>query len=292
LSDRAFQFEHRVAAHAVLARILWIQGFPDQAMRAGHDSIECAESIGHSLSLRHALSSACCVATWTGDMLGAKRLVARLLCHSNRHAPSFWQFWERCLEFALTQRGGKTRVRHPLLSDPLCSPMHQETLGTLNEGLLTDEAVARAENGLAGWCAAELLRVKAEILLREDGANTAVSEAMFQQSLDIAREQDALSWELRTAMSLARLRHEQGRTREAHGLLASVHARFTEGFETTDLRRAKALLDAMTVIRREVAAPVTVIVRRRAPPIPAAARINEAERPDDREHDKAAPGLA
>jgi hypothetical protein len=175
-----------------------------------------------------------------------------LLNHSTQHSLFFWQFWGRCLEFALTQREDKMRFRHSLLSDPLCSPLHQESLGTLNEGLLTDQAIARAEGGLAGWCAAELLRVKAENLLRDNGANTTAAEAVFQQSLDIACEQGALSWELRTLTSLARLRHDQGRAQEARDLLMSVHARFTEGFETADLRTARALLDDMTVIRRAV----------------------------------------
>jgi hypothetical protein len=173
-----------------------------------------------------------------------------LLDHSTRHSLFFWQFWGRCLEFALTSRDARTRFRHPLLSDPSCSPMHQETLGTLNEGLLTDQAIARAENGLAGWCAAELLRVKAEALLTGPAAKTAGAEALFQQSLEIAREQGALSWELRTATSLARLWNTQGRAREARDLLMSIHSRFTEGFETADLRKAKALLGGMTVKRR------------------------------------------
>jgi predicted ATPase/DNA-binding winged helix-turn-helix (wHTH) protein len=248
-SDRAFQFEHRVAARAVLARILWIQGFPDQARRTARESLQCAQSSGHSLSLCSALSSICSVEMWTGNEAEARRLVGMLLEHSTRHSLLFWRFWGRCLEFALTARGARTRFRHPLLSDPSCSPMHQETLGTFNEGLLTDRAIARAENGLAGWCAAELLRVKAEGLLTGPGAKNAVAETILQQSLEIAREQGALSWELRTATSLARLWNAQGRTREARELMA-VHGRFTEGFETADLRKAKALLDSMSVNRR------------------------------------------
>jgi predicted ATPase len=72
----------------------------------------------------------------------------------------------------------------------------------------------------------------------------AAAEACFLRALDCAREQEALSWELRAATSLARLHHRGGRTAEAHARLAPVYARFTEGFETNDLRVAKALLDA------------------------------------------------
>ena len=73
LSDRAFQFEHRVAALAALARILWIRGFPHQAIRAGRESLECAQSTGHSLSLCYALTTVCGVAMWTGDVPEARR---------------------------------------------------------------------------------------------------------------------------------------------------------------------------------------------------------------------------
>ena len=143
------------------------------------------------------------------------------------------------------------RVGHSVLWDPLCSPTHQESLATVDEGLATRKAIARAENGLAGWCAAELLRVKAEALLREGKGNAAAAEGLLQRSLDTARAQGALSWELRTATSLARLWHEQQRTREAYELLTSVRDRFAEGFETTDLIKAGTLLEDMAVRKRE-----------------------------------------
>jgi predicted ATPase/DNA-binding winged helix-turn-helix (wHTH) protein len=251
LSDRAFQFEHRVAALAALARILWIRGFPHQAIRAGRESLECAQSTGHSLSLCYALTTVCGVAMWTGDVPEARRRAARLLDHSTRHSLPYWQFWGRCFEVVLVRRNGEMRVGHSVLWDPLCSPTHQESLATVDEGLATQKAIARAENGLAGWCAAELLRVKAEALLREGKGNAAAAEGLLQRSLDTARAQGALSWELRTATSLARLWHEQQRTREAYDLLTSVRDRFTEGFETTDLVKAGTLLEDMAVRKRE-----------------------------------------
>jgi predicted ATPase len=145
------------------------------------------------------------------------------------------------------------RVGQSVLRDPLCSPTQQEGMATVDEGLATQEAIARAENGLAGWCAAELLRVKAEALLKEGEANAAAAEGLLQRSLQTAREQGALSWELRTATSLARLWHQQHRTREAHDLLVSVYSRFTEGFETIDLVKARTLLEDMAAIRRNAA---------------------------------------
>jgi predicted ATPase len=110
--------------------------------------------------------------------------------------------------------------------------------------VMIDEALARSEGNEEGWCVAELRRVKGEVVLFEGGARAATAaEDHFLRALDWARRQGALSWELRAATSLARLRHQQGRTAEAQGFLAPVYARFTEGFATADLQAAKALLN-------------------------------------------------
>jgi predicted ATPase len=110
-----------------------------------------------------------------------------------------------------------------------------------------EEAIVRSELAEEGWLNAELLRVKGEILLRHGTPGAAVAaEGYFRQSLDLARRQGALSWELRCATSLARLWRDQGQREAAHRLLASVYDRFTEGFATADLTAAKALLDDLT----------------------------------------------
>lgn len=89
------------------------------------------------------------------------------------------------------------------------------------------------------------MRVKGELILREGTPQAATAaEEHFLRSLDCARGQDALSWELRTATSLGRLRQDQGRIAEARGLLQPVYDRFSEGFETADLKTAKAYLNS------------------------------------------------
>jgi len=116
--------------------------------------------------------------------------------------------------------------------------------GRLEEGLaVADEALQRTERNQALWWMPEALRIKGEILLLADNANAMTTEDHFRRSLDLAREQEALSWELRSGLSLARLWGEQGRIREARDLLTSIYGRFTEGFETADLRAAMQLLD-------------------------------------------------
>jgi predicted ATPase len=119
--------------------------------------------------------------------------------------------------------------------------------GRLDESLaVADEALQRTERNDAFWWMPEALRIKGDVMLLLHKADTTAAEDHFRRSLDLARRQGALSWELRTAMSLARLQRDQGRVREARDLLTSVYDRFTEGFGTVDLRTAKQLLDELT----------------------------------------------
>jgi predicted ATPase len=95
------------------------------------------------------------------------------------------------------------------------------------------------------WCEAEVHRVAGEIALLSQEPDTAKAEAYFERALAVARQQQAKSWELRAAMSMARLWRDQGKRGEARELLAPVYGWFTEGFDTRDLKEAKALLDAL-----------------------------------------------
>ena len=118
--------------------------------------------------------------------------------------------------------------------------------GQVGAGLATlDEALAAARGTGQRSVEAELCRLRASLLLRQPGTPQAEAEAWFQRALDFARRQEARSLELRAAMSLSRLWHQQGKRREAHDLLADVYAWFTEGFDTADLRDAKALLEEL-----------------------------------------------
>jgi predicted ATPase len=113
------------------------------------------------------------------------------------------------------------------------------------QGLVAiEEALALSERTEERWCTAELLRIKGELLLVERAPMAAVvAENHFQQALEWARRQSALSWELRAVTSLARLWRDQGRNKDAYDLLVPVYNRFTEGFETADLKTAKVLID-------------------------------------------------
>ena len=126
-------------------------------------------------------------------------------------------------------------------------------LGLAGTGRL-DEALVAVVDAMAvdregadghGWYAPELLRIKGEVLLRQATDQSLAAEDCFNQAAQMAGEQGALFWELRVALSVARLRVSQGRHHEARAPLASVYDRFTEGFATADLQAARTLLEGL-----------------------------------------------
>jgi len=117
-----------------------------------------------------------------------------------------------------------------------------EIAGQIEEAVAQlDEALEIIERTGERWLAAELYRHKGQLLLRQGHSEAA--ERLYCKALSIAKEQEAKLWELRAAVSLARLRRDQGRKAEARDLLAPLYGWFTEGFDTPDLKDAKALLD-------------------------------------------------
>ena len=107
------------------------------------------------------------------------------------------------------------------------------------------EAMTAMETTKERWCEAETRRMAGEIALMSPEPDAAKAQAYFERALTVARQQQAKSWELRAAMSMARLLRDQGKVREARDLLAPVYGWFTEGFDTLDLKEARALLEAL-----------------------------------------------
>ena len=119
-------------------------------------------------------------------------------------------------------------------------------LGQLDQAWrCTGEAMTAVETMRERWCEAEINRIAGEIALKSSEPDTAKAQAYFERALAVARQQQAKSWELRAATSLARLWRDQGKREEARELLAPVYGWFTEGFETLDLKEAKELLDEL-----------------------------------------------
>jgi predicted ATPase len=256
-----FQFDQRVMARVLLARILWLQGFPDQAMRAASVSVDDACAANHGMSVCYALAVAACpIALLTGNFAEAEHYVGILLDHPTGRSLPLWRAWARSHQGTLVIKQGDFDTGFQLLRTGLGElsnakysflrvfpAMMAEALGcagqTANGLAVIEEALEHTDEL---WLIAELLRIKGELLLLQGAPGAAVTaEDHFRQALDWARRQGALSFELRAATSRARLLRDQGRSADALALLHPVYDRFTEGFDTADLKTAKALLDAL-----------------------------------------------
>lgn len=260
-----FQVDQRVAAVASLAKVLWLLGVPDQAASAAKSAVEEAGALNHPNSICYALAVAACpVAVFTGDLAAAERAVAMLLDQSTRYQMALWRTWAEgfngILDIYRGDYGGGLQLLRRSLDELREKRYFVPVLGLLadfaqglaragraDEGLLAvGEALDRAERTDERWSLAELLRIKGELVLLDRSRESIVAaDDLFAQSLAWARKHGILSWELRTSISLARLHRSQGRTQEAHDLLASVYGRFEEGFKTTDLVTARQLIEEL-----------------------------------------------
>ena len=258
-----FQFEQRVTARTTLARVLWLQGYADQALRVIDTNIAEAVAIGHTLSLCNALgNSACPVALLAGDFAAADRYTAILVSQTEHHMLEIWRTFADVFRGELLARSGDLDTGLRLLRSAIFKlrnagfTQHQTAFlrvlaetaaraGQFAEARAAiNEALSQCERTDERWCMSELLRISGEInLLDAATGNAVLAEQQFLQSIEWARRQQALSWELRAATSLARLWHNNGRIADARSLLAPVYGRFTEGYESGDLKLAKSLLD-------------------------------------------------
>jgi predicted ATPase len=260
-----FHFNQVTRATSTLAEIYWLQGAPERAARMAEDNVGNALGGGHELSLCTALGQgACPISLHTGDLVAAEKYAMQLLESSARRGLTRWHAWARCFNGLLDiQKGdvalGVQRLRAVFAEfpDTTFAVRFTSFLGDLARalslagdvgGALTtiEDAIARSDRTEDRFCIAELLRIKGEILLLEGtSGSVAQAELAFKKSLDWSKRQDARSWGLRTSISLARFYAEHGRELEAHELLSTAYGQFEEGFETADLRAAKALLNEM-----------------------------------------------
>ena len=262
-----FFLDRDVTVQALLSRIYWLQGFSDQSTCAAQLAVDRALAIGHALSLCHALGQAMCpVALYTGDLVRAEDSVTMLLENAAERGLAGWIARGRCfLGMVMIARSdfaaGLPLLRNALaeLRDSGAAPSYPAFLAILAEGLgragqvvdglaTIDQALMLSTQTEEHWCLPELLRTKGELVILEDTPDAAAApERHFLEALDWAGRQQALSWKLRTATSLAHLWRDQHRIAEARKILEPVYSRFSEGFETADLQRAKSLLAQLTL---------------------------------------------
>jgi predicted ATPase/DNA-binding winged helix-turn-helix (wHTH) protein len=253
-----FHYDQRIVARLMLARVLCLQGFVDQAKHCARTSLDEAQATDQTVTLRYVLGWAVCpISLMTGDFAAADRSVAMMIDLAARHHLPFWNTVGRSLEGTLLIRRGDFATGSVLLRAALDRINYADLLGVLAEGLAglgrlgealatIEEALERSDRAGQLWCLAELLRIKGELLLQEAGdQSVSAAEGCLYRASEVAREQGALFWELRAAMSLARLRVRQDRPDDAQHVLAPVYDRFTEGFDTADLRSARAMLESL-----------------------------------------------
>jgi predicted ATPase len=252
-----------VSAFAHLSLGLWHRGYPDQSGRAADRALALSRQLGHAHTLAHALYHAGVPAVFARDVATVYACSNECIALASEHGFAIWAAYGRILQgWAVSQRGqaatGIARIRDGLTAreatgsraaTPLFLTLLAEALalaGKIEEGLAAlDDAMAEAAVfGVTGWNA-EIHRLRGEFTARLPFPDPAKAEDSFRTALAIAREQGTRGYELRAATSLARLRRDQGRQAEARDLLAPVYGWFTEGFDTADLKEAKALLDEL-----------------------------------------------
>jgi predicted ATPase len=248
-----------VVAQYFLSHILWIQGYPDRAMKILRGSLDEARRLQNPQSLCSALAfGGCALALHLGDLDMAERLAAELVGTAQRYTLGTFHAWGRAAQdiVALRKGHGKPGLGqyrraierwrasnwHLLLSSTVLA---EALIAAGDGGLISptiDEELERAERQQSPSMIPELLRIRGELLLLHDDDNPELARHYFTRSIEGARAQGALSWELRAALSLARLERSENRPREARQLLRAVYDRFTEGFDTSDLKSAKRFL--------------------------------------------------
>jgi class 3 adenylate cyclase/predicted ATPase len=243
------------------ALALWLLGFPDAA-RAGADrAIDDARELGHIPTLMSSLTTTSWTYILCGSYAQATAQADELIALAEETGASLWKAFGMSFRGVACALAGAT----PDSVEQLASALRLDrstgssvsisyflsVLGKANAGLgrldvawrCIDEARAAVEATGERWNEAEVHRTAGEIAMTSSALNAAKAQAHFERALEIARTQQARSWELRAATSLARLRRDQGRRAEAHDLLAPVYDWFTEGFDTLNLKEARALLE-------------------------------------------------
>lgn len=240
-----FQLQPEVAAATLLARIHWLQGFPDRAAAMLQAAIDAAKQSEHRFSMSYVLGIAgCSLSAWSGN-LGEMQKYLEIMAEYAADNPMADR-WRHCWALILRLRQGGER-------DALIASFYEPRvdLSTFQEISMLASAQTISvpmpepdeEVGDAMWSLPEVLRVNAELVLWQNEPDAAeAAESKLLRSIGVARQQSALSWELRSAMSLARLWSRGDRANEGRDLLSATCDRFTEGFDTADFVAARRLI--------------------------------------------------
>lgn len=263
-----FEFDQRLTARGSLATVLWLQGFPDQAMEMARLQLAEAEASNYAVSLCYALvHGSLVVSLYVRDYVAAGHYLDRGVEHATRHGLTIWRAMATCVQTrinlytrrpidlaanlaALAEiRESGFRMRYPNYLTNYGEALARA--GDFRSGLAcVDEAIALSEERGQVVGIPEMLRIKGNVLCfaMPDAVEQAVQ--CYRRSIELARRDGALSWELRSATSLVKLLRRHGGDDEAETMLETSYGQFREGFSTGDLMRARELIET----RRESAA--------------------------------------
>jgi predicted ATPase len=258
-----FGQDTRVTILSYRAMALWMLGYPEKALADADHALKDAREIGQAATLMLALTLTSFTHIFCGNYATANALLDELVVLADEKGAFYWKaqglIHQGCV---LASTGEASDAVQMLASGTTAFRSTGATLWTpwflsyltsayTELGQFDDawcsigDAITAVEATKQSWCEAEVNRMAGEIALKSPEPEAAKAEAYFQRALAVARKQQAKSWELRSAMSMARLWRDQGKRDEARGLVAQVYGWFTEGFDTLDLKEAKALIDAL-----------------------------------------------
>ena len=250
-----------VCCRSVAGMVLWLRGYPDQALRQQQAARTLAQELAHPPSLAFPQMMGGIAHQLRREIHAAHEDAEALIALATEQGFALFRAIGGILQAgtrtALGEVGERIgQIRHDLAAvretgSALWEPYFLALLadvyaqeGQVEAGLATlAEALGAAQATGERWWEAELYRLRGSLLLRQPGTSLTEVESWLQRALGVARGQEARSLELRAAMSLSHLWRQQGKRQEAHDVLAGVYAWFTEGFDTADLQEAKALLE-------------------------------------------------
>ena len=258
-----FWVDSRIVIFCYRSLAAWVLGYPAAAISDSDQAVGDGRDIGQASSLMYALLLASFTHTFCGNYATGTALVNEVTALADEKGSLVTKAIGKLVQaeiFALNDNAtaalqsniyglNALRQTKQTLFVPTYSSWLARTYAKLGQfddaWRCIDEAMRAAETTKEKWYEAEIHRSAGEIAMLSPERHAAKAEAYFERALAVAREQQAKSWELRAAMSIARLWRDQGKREEARDLLASVHGWFTEGFDTADLKEATALLDEL-----------------------------------------------
>jgi class 3 adenylate cyclase/predicted ATPase len=258
-----FSIDSRVSTLGFRSAALWFLGYPEAALADTQHALEDAREIGQAATLMFTLNYASLTEILCGNYGPADALGDELVALAGQKGTPYWKVIGMMLQGCVLALAGRAADAVQVITSgltayqsmgstllvpfySLCLARAYADLGQFDDAWrCSGEATTAVEVAKEKWFEAEVHRTAGEITLLVPNPDMAKAEVHFERALAVARAQQAKSWELRTAMSMARLWCDQGKRNEARDLLAPVYGWFAEGFDTLDLNEAKALLDAL-----------------------------------------------